>query len=97
MRNYIVSAIGAKLSQESGILELMNDLGETVALRPDMLTLGGGNPAEIPEMQTIWRKSAERLMKDGDEFDKAVLLFCYLTSDAIFELHDRTTRFTIAL
>lgn len=72
MRNYIVSAIGAKLSQESGILELMNDLGETVALRPDMLTLGGGNPAEIPEMQTIWRKSAERLMKDGDEFDKAL-------------------------
>ena len=68
----IVSAVGAKLSQESGILELMNDLGETVALRPDMLTLGGGNPAEIPEMQAQWRVATERLMADGDAFDKAL-------------------------
>ena len=46
----IVSAVGAKLSQEGGILELMNDLGETVALRPDMLwnrLRSGGNRAAV--------------------------------------------------
>lgn len=53
----------------------MNDIGEAVALRPDLLALGGGNPAAIPEMQALWRKSAADFLADAAAFDKA--LVCY--------------------
>lgn len=70
-----LSFFGEKLSEESGILNLMNDLGEAVALRPDMLMLGGGNPAAIPEIQDMWRKNAERFIADQKAFDKSIV--CY--------------------
>jgi len=70
-----LSAFGSKFSEGSGILDLMNDLGEAVALRPDMLSLGGGNPAAIPEVQALWRKSAAEFLANQEAFDKA--LACY--------------------
>lgn len=70
-----LSIFGDKLSGQSGILDLMNDIGEAVALRPDLLALGGGNPAAIPEMQALWRKSAADFLADAAAFDKA--LVCY--------------------
>ena len=70
-----LSIFGEKLSGQSGILDLMNDIGEAVALRPDLLALGGGNPAAIPEMQALWRKSAADFLADAASFDKA--LVCY--------------------
>lgn len=66
------SSIGEKLSARSGILDLMDDLGAAVTLRPDMLLLGGGNPAAIPEVQKIWREEMTALLTNGDEFDKAL-------------------------
>ncbi len=70
-----LSCFGTKLSEESGILNLMNDLGEAVALRPDMLMLGGGNPAYIPEVQKIWRDNAKKFISNQEAFDKS--LVCY--------------------
>ena len=70
-----LSVFGELLSNGNGIVDLMNDLGEAVALRPDMLTLGGGNPAAIPEIQALWRDYARRFLCDSDSFDKA--LACY--------------------
>ena len=51
------SLTGRKLTARSGILELMDDLGRAMTEQPDMLMLGGGNPAAVPAVQSIWRKS----------------------------------------
>ena len=64
------SLYGEKLSRRSGILELMDDLGEAVTLHPDILMLGGGNPAAIPEVQQIWRERTAELLASTADFDQ---------------------------
>ncbi len=61
---------GRKFTARSGILELMDDLGRAVTVRPDMLMLGGGNPAAVPAMQRLWRERMAALLEAGDDFDK---------------------------
>ncbi|MBI5832210.1 MAG: valine--pyruvate transaminase [Armatimonadetes bacterium] len=67
---YAFSDVGAKFTRHSGILELMDDLGRAMTIHPDMLMLGGGNPAAVPQMQALWREQMNRLMADGDAFDR---------------------------
>ncbi len=62
------SPFGQKLSQPSGILELMNDLGEALTTNRDAIMMGGGNPAQIPAMQQVWRDQARRLIDNETEF-----------------------------
>ncbi len=62
------SAFGRKLSQPSGILELMDDLGEALTTNRETIMMGGGNPAQIPEMQEIWRQEMSRLTGDAEQF-----------------------------
>ncbi len=69
------SIFGKKLSGRSGILDLMDDLGGAVALHPDILMLGGGNPAAIPEIQAIWRSGTQDLLNDTDSFDKMLVSY----------------------
>ena len=44
----------------------MDDLGAALASdnSSNMLMLGGGNPAHVPEMQTIWRKRLQEIVAD---------------------------------
>ncbi len=49
----------------------MDDLGKALA-SGDKLSLGGGNPAHIPEMEQIWRREMERIMHNGREFESMV-------------------------
>lgn len=63
--NWNWSEYGKRFERASGILELMNDLGEAMASGdPDLCMLGGGNPAPIPEamrmFQAQWRELAGR-------------------------------------
>jgi valine--pyruvate aminotransferase len=64
------SRVGQKLTERTGILELMDDLGEALTSRPDMLMLGGGNPAAVPEMQAIWRRQMAEMLSEGEAFDR---------------------------
>lgn len=64
------SKVGAKLTARSGILELMDDLGRAMTEWPDMLMLGGGNPAAVPEIQTLWRSRMSELLADSAAFDR---------------------------
>lgn len=61
-----LSKIGQALSGPSGIVELMDDLGAALASgsSTQMLMLGGGNPAHIPEMQALWRKRLTEIVAD---------------------------------
>ncbi len=66
-----VSRFGHKIGMESGIGQLMDDLG--VALTKEgVLMLGGGNPAHIPAVQEYFRRAVEALLADGHEFGKVI-------------------------
>jgi valine--pyruvate aminotransferase len=64
------SVIGQKLTTQSGILELMDDLGRAMTVEPDMIMLGGGNPAAVPAIQELWRTRMETLLTEGATFDR---------------------------
>jgi valine--pyruvate aminotransferase len=64
-----LSWFGRKLGSTSGILELMDDLGRAMNGSHDVLMLGGGNPAAIPEMRKLWRDRSAELLADADRFD----------------------------
>ena len=69
-----LSAIGHKLASRSGILELMDDLGIAMTVRPDLLMLGGGNPASVPLLQDFWREKMHgMLLSNGAGFDRMLL------------------------
>jgi len=66
------SNIGSRLSAPSGIQELMDDLGESLTRSPDMRMLGGGQPAAIPEVQSLWRNRVQEMVDSG-VMDRALL------------------------
>ena len=67
-----LTLFGEKLKSKSGISLLMDDLGHAMNVNRDMLMLGGGNPALIPDLQKIFRRSMNELMADGDSFERAL-------------------------
>lgn len=67
-----LTAFGEKFTAKSGILELMDDLGKATAGSERVCMLGGGNPAQIPEVQAVWRENLERLMGDGEGLERAL-------------------------
>lgn len=64
------SNFGRKLGGETGINALMSDLGEAMAINPDLIMMGGGNPARIPAVEQIWRRRMRELLESGDAFDR---------------------------
>ncbi len=68
--DYRWSAFGEKLTGHSGIMELMEDLGQAMAGQRDTIMMGGGNPAHIPEVQQIWRACMQDLLDNGAAYDR---------------------------
>lgn len=68
-----LSSFGQKLTQKTGILELMDDLGNAMDGNEHMYMLGGGNPAHIPDINSVWRKRMEDILCDGDAFERMVV------------------------
>jgi len=60
------SSFGEKYTGHSGIVDLMADLGEALHTRPDMISMGGGNPARIPEAETRYRDHLVSLLQAPD-------------------------------
>jgi valine--pyruvate aminotransferase len=67
------SDFGKKLTNRSGILELMDDLGKAMQSPGQKYMLGGGNPASIPEMNKIWRQRMQEILANGDEFERGLV------------------------
>ncbi len=63
---------GEKFTAASGIVQLMDDLGNAVAGGDDVIMLGGGNPSHIPEVQKIFRERMEAILANGDEFERLI-------------------------
>ncbi|MHC4645865.1 MAG: valine--pyruvate transaminase [Planctomycetota bacterium] len=67
-----VSRFGKKITERSGIGQLMADLGNALDQGRDMHMLGGGNPAHIPEVEQYFRDSMQRLLERGGEFERVI-------------------------
>ena len=66
------SNFGHKFTQKSGILQLMDDLGNAMSDNSDMLMLGGGNPGHIPEVQVYFRQRMEKILDEKNSFEKLI-------------------------
>ncbi len=67
-----ISNFAKKITCESGIGRLMDDLDVAFASGKDMMMLGGGNPAHIPQVQEYFRQSMRQLLERPAEFAKAI-------------------------
>jgi valine--pyruvate aminotransferase len=59
-----LSQFGEKFAGRSGIVELMDDLGTALNENPEMIFMGGGNPAHIPAVETVLQKRLETILAD---------------------------------
>ncbi|HEY5621167.1 MAG TPA: hypothetical protein VIR77_01060, partial [Pontiella sp.] len=66
-----LSKFGEKFTRKAGITQLMDDLGSAMA-GGDMLMLGGGNPAHIPEIQQTFRRRMEQILAEPSGFETMI-------------------------
>jgi len=59
-----LSDFGERFRGYSGITHLMDDLAEGLA-QPGTIMLGGGNPAAIPEVMSVFESAIDKLNKSG--------------------------------
>lgn len=62
-----LSLFGEKLTNGSGIVDLMNDLGSALNENPNMIFMGGGNPARIPEMEAVFKTQYKKLIESSEQ------------------------------
>ena len=56
-----LSRFANRFNKDVGIVQLMEDLGEAMASDDEILMLGGGNPAHIPDVQTVFKNRMQQL------------------------------------
>jgi valine--pyruvate aminotransferase len=66
------SNFGRKITTDPSIVELMDDLGNALAKGDHVAMLGGGNPAAIPEVQSLFETHMARLLANRTEFRAAI-------------------------
>ena len=69
------SELGKKYSGQSGIRQLMDDLGSALAAPGKNYILGGGNPALISEVTEVWRRRMHSILGDTDSFDRMLGIY----------------------
>ena len=62
-----LSLFGEKLTNGSGIVDLMNDLGSALNENPNMIFMGGGNPARIPQMEAVFKTQYKKLIESSEQ------------------------------
>ena len=59
-----LSAFGKKFVGDAGITTLMDDISSALSSGRDTIMMGGGNPANIPEIEAIMRQRLKSLAND---------------------------------
>jgi valine--pyruvate aminotransferase len=62
-----LSRFGEKFSGKTGIVELMDDLGNALNENPQMIFMGGGNPARIEEVESLFRDRLDSVLQNSDK------------------------------
>ena len=63
-----ISRFASRFDINSGIVQLMDDLGNALSENKDMLMMGGGNPSHIPEVQQFFHDKMQRVLDRPAEF-----------------------------
>lgn len=61
-----LSRYGHHYTQQSGIIDLMEDLGSALRENPAMVMMAGGNPARIEAAESWFRQTLQAVLQDGD-------------------------------
>lgn len=74
MSDFDYAPLGQRLARPSGIVELMEDLGDALAgdAETPMRMMGGGNPAHIPAMLQLWRRRMAELAANEPLCDRVL-------------------------
>lgn len=70
-----LSRFGKKFSGKAGITRLMDDLGNALADGKDMIMMGGGNPAHIPEVQAAFRSRMRKILGEQENVKKMIGIY----------------------
>ncbi len=62
-----LSRFGQRFARYSGIIELMDDLGDALSENPDLIFMGGGNPGRLPEVEALFQQRLDDIMADPNE------------------------------
>ncbi len=65
--NVKLSAFGKKFTGHSGIVDLMGDLGRALDENPNMIFMGGGNPAYLPEVEQVFSQRLQHILTSAEE------------------------------
>jgi len=82
-RGLQLSAYGRRLVSGSGIVQLMDDLTEGLA-NPEVIMLGGGSPAQVPEVVQWARDAWKRLSDDAERLTDALCRYSPGRGDLAF-------------
>ncbi|MCP4009310.1 MAG: aminotransferase class I/II-fold pyridoxal phosphate-dependent enzyme, partial [Proteobacteria bacterium] len=66
------SRFATQLSNDAGIISLMEDLGSALCTDRKMYMLGGGNPSHIPEIEAYFRAQMLEIASDSKRFGTMV-------------------------
>lgn len=66
------SLFGQKFGAQAGITSLMADLGDALSGESEMIMMGGGNPAHIPEIQSVLKKRLKQILDNQSDFEALV-------------------------
>lgn len=67
-----MSLFAKRFTGQSGIVTLMEDLGDALNSNLEMIFMGGGNPAHIPAVESILAKHLQRITADSHKFHKLI-------------------------
>ena len=70
-----LSAFGQKFANDSGITTLMDDLGHALASGSDMIMMGGGNPAHIPEVERQLKARMQSILASDTDFRRLIGIY----------------------
>jgi valine--pyruvate aminotransferase len=62
-----LSSFGEKFASDSGIVGLMDDLGNALRDNPDMIMMGGGNPGRLPPMEAVFQRRLDAVLRDPQQ------------------------------
>jgi len=66
------SIFGQKFGAQAGITSLMADLGDALSGESEMIMMGGGNPAHIPEILSVLKKRLKQIIDNQSDFEALV-------------------------
>ena len=65
------SQFGSKYLSDTGVLRLMEDLGNA-AQQKGVILLGGGNPSHIPQVEEVLRERMGYMLDGDGEFEALI-------------------------